>query len=101
MKLNPDFQFLLNPILESDALKHMKDQLETYAYLIIPYDIKQTKERITQPYNIEEEEITDENNNNNIMFKYIEYELNEEAKTFTDLFTKSLNKPMTTPIVAF
>ena len=89
MQDNKRFNDLLKPILNAEGIRDTKHAhiINEYADLIIAYDITRTNNIEYEPIeDMAEEEINNSYNNNQIMFKYIEYQLNENANGFKDLF---------------
>ena len=102
MQDNKRFNDLLKPILNTEGIMDTKHAhiINEYADLIIAYDI--TRIEYEPIEDMAEEEINNSYNNNQIMFKYIEYQLNENANGFKDLFySLDQNKIMKSLTVAF
>ena len=66
------------------------DMLRSYGYMFIFYDIHQVNDtdKNTSLFEIIKQALHQANESKNIMFKYIEYPVNTEAKTFKELFLR-------------
>ena len=85
---DPDFNEVRRVITMADNIRGTTAEhiIASYIDLFIVYDIELTQEHAIEPFDIENEEIMNSDNNYNVMFKYIQYEFNPEAKGFKDMF---------------
>ena len=84
---NTDFKKIFKILKTDKDFSSIFSDVQDYISLIILYNVKEiTKEEIGEHYRIKNQPILQSSNNNLIMFKYIEYPLNERAETFQQLF---------------
>ena len=82
------FDKLIKLISRNKEMKEYRHHYESYIDMILIKDVSQVYRANTniQVQELTEQDLYNETNTGAIMCKYIEYDLNEEAVKFTDLF---------------